>query len=359
MPVIFIINLCFLKFSLNFTHILFFLQLTPMSKFLKWTAIIGIILLVLVSSGVSYLKFMFPKVSKAPDLKVEITPGRVQRGDYLANHVSVCMDCHSRRDWSQWSGPIISGTKGGGGEAFPKSMGFPGDFYSKNLTPYYLKDWTDGEIFRAITSGVNKDGDPLFPIMPYHYYGQMDEEDIYSIIAYLRTLPEVKNTVQPSEPDFVFGLISRTIPQEPAFTKKPDPSDSAAYGGYLVKAAACVECHSKFNEQQQLIPGSEFGGGREFPLPGGILRTPNITFDKTGIGSWSKDLFIYKFKQYGDSNFHLAKLGPEDANTLMPWTMYSGMTKEDLSSIYQYLKTVKPVKNEVIRFSSKKEIALN
>lgn len=48
--------------------------------------------------------------------------------------------------------------QGAGGEIFDQNMGFPGKFISPNITPYALREWTDGEIFRAITSGVNKDG---------------------------------------------------------------------------------------------------------------------------------------------------------------------------------------------------------
>jgi hypothetical protein len=38
--------------------------------------------------------------------------------------------------------------------------------------------------------------------MPYHNYGHMDEEDVKSIIAYLRTLKPIKNAVPESESDF-------------------------------------------------------------------------------------------------------------------------------------------------------------
>lgn len=330
-----------------------------MRKVLKGLGVLLGIVILIILGGLGYLRFMLPDVGKAPDLKIEVTQERVERGRYLANSVTVCMDCHSRRDWTQWAGPMVPGTDGGGGEPFDRKMGFPGDFYSKNITPYGLKDWTDGEIYRAITTGVSKDGEPLFPVMPYHYYGQLDQEDIYSIIAYVRTLPSVKNDVPKHDPDFPFSLILRTIPHKGIPTPKPDPSDSVAYGGYLVKAAGCVECHSKFDEKQQLIAGTEFGGGRQFPMPGGILTTPNITPDATGLGYWSREKFIQAFKQYQDSSYQSPKLAMTDYNTLMPWVMYSNMTESDLSSIYQYLRTVKPISNEVIRFTPHKSVAAN
>ena len=42
----------------------------------------------------------------------------IARGDYLANHVAPCMDCHSKRDFTKFSGPIVPGTEGMGGEEF-------------------------------------------------------------------------------------------------------------------------------------------------------------------------------------------------------------------------------------------------
>ncbi len=52
----------------------------------------------------------------APELKVTASAGQVERGKYLANHVAVCMDCHSQRDFSQFAGPVKPGTLGSGGE---------------------------------------------------------------------------------------------------------------------------------------------------------------------------------------------------------------------------------------------------
>ncbi len=328
-----------------------------MKKVFKVLAVVVIVFIVIILAGAGYLKFMLPGVDDAPDLKVDITPERVERGKYLANSVTVCMDCHSKRDWSQWSGPPMPGARGGGGEAFERTMGFPGNFYAKNITPYGLKSWTDGEIFRAVTTGVTKDNEPIFPVMPYHYYGQLDKEDIYSVIAYIRTLPSVANDVPANDADFPFSLIMRTIPHAANPVSKPDPSDSVAYGGYLVKAAGCVDCHSKFDEKQQLVAGTEFGGGRVFPLPGGLLTTSNITPDGTGLGYWSREKFIRTFKQYQDSAYESPKLAMTDYNTLMPWIMYSTMTESDLSSIYHYLRTVKPIKNEIVKFAPGNAIA--
>lgn len=218
-----------------------------------------------------------------------MTPERVERGEYLATHVAVCMDCHSQRDWSRFSAPLVEGTLGQGGEYFGQEMGFPGKFYARNITPANLADWTDGEIFRAITTGVSKYGDALFPVMPYASYGKMDEEDIYDIIAYLRSLEPIENKIPHSEADFPMNFIKNTIPKNPIFTERPDPNDKERYGGYLVNAAGCIDCHTQV-KNGQLISELAFSGGREFSMPAGVVRSSNITPDaETGIGSWDEE----------------------------------------------------------------------
>ena len=158
-----------------------------MKKFGKWAAYVVISFILLVIIGVSYVVLALPDVGKPENITVAITPERVARGEYLANHVTMCTDCHSKRDWTVFAAPLVPGTLGGGGEKFDASVGFPGNVEVPNITPYNLKGWTDGEIFRAITCGVEKDGKAIFPLMPWPFYSKMDREDLYSIIIYTHT----------------------------------------------------------------------------------------------------------------------------------------------------------------------------
>lgn len=48
----------------------------------------------------SYVKFILPDAGPTPQLKINATQAQIERGRYLANHVNVCMDCHSTRDWT-------------------------------------------------------------------------------------------------------------------------------------------------------------------------------------------------------------------------------------------------------------------
>jgi len=321
-------------------------------KLLKWLLIVIVLAIVTL---VSFVKFALPNVGAAPDMKVEATPERIARGEYLANHVTVCIDCHSSRDWSKFSGPPIEGTYGKGGELFDQKFGFPGSYTSKNITPANISNWTDGELFRVITTGVDKDGKALFPVMSFHYYGQMDEEDIKCIIAYIRTLKPIENKTADSKSDFPMSLIINTIPHKANPQKRPPATDILETGKYLTNATACKECHTKF-DKGKLVDGTEFGGGREFPFPdGSVIRSGNISPDmETGIGSWSKEKFVSLFHSRSDSATLHTTLKPGEFNSIMPWTMYGKMTDADLEAIYTYLRTLPAIKNDVVKYTAAK-----
>jgi|APTNR8051073442_1049403.scaffolds.fasta_scaffold19919_2 hypothetical protein len=323
-----------------------------MKKTLK---VLGILLFVILIGGaalITYITQALPDIPVQADLKVEITPERVARGEYLANSVCVCMDCHSTRDWNSFSGPLVPGTLGKGGERFDQSMNFPGVFYARNLTPFGLKDWTDGEIYRAITSGVSKDGHPFFPVMPYPNYNKLATEDVHSIIAYLRSLPSLEGAPVPSKADFPMSNIMHLIPEEAHPMNIPEPSNSTAYGAYMANASGCLVCHTK--EENGRPVGEPGAGGFEFKFPtGAVVRSSNITPHADGIGSWDKATFIAFFKQYADSSNVPRSVDwmANDFQTVMPWTMYAGMTEQDLGAIYDYLHTLPPVAGKVEKWS--------
>ncbi len=305
---------------------------------------------ILAGAAVSYVKFALPNVGSAPDLKVELTSQRIERGKYLANHVTVCIDCHSKREWNKFAGPYNIESMGAGGEVFDSRIGFPGEVHVPNITPFNLKSWTDGEIFRAITTGVRKNGSAIFPIMPYQAYGKMDKEDVYSIIAYIRTLPARESNYPERKLNFPLSLIVNTIPKKAELKPIPAKTDQLAYGAYLVRSAACSNCHTK-TEKGDPIEGMEFAGGEVFNLPMGTLSSANITPDlETGIGKWTKEQFVAKFKAFADSSYKPATVGSKDFQTVMPWLMYGKMEKTDLEAVYTYLRSVKPVKNPIIKF---------
>ncbi|NOS94432.1 MAG: c-type cytochrome [Cyclobacteriaceae bacterium] len=325
-----------------------------MQKILSYVLFAIGFVIVTVAGLFFYVKFALPNVGEAENITIPATSEQIERGKYLANAVAVCMDCHSTRDWSKFSGPLTPGTLGQGGERFDHSMGLPGIFYSKNITPSAISRYTDGELYRVITTGVTKEGRAMFPLMPYLYYGKMDKEDIYAIIAYLRTIPSLQHEVPSSNADFPVNVIMNTIPTKAQPQTKPAPSDMLAYGAYMTNAAACMECHTKVNDQGQVIPEVAFGGGRAFQYPdGSVVTSSNITSDaETGIGNWSEEAFVQRFKTYADSSYVTPAVAKGEFQTVMPWTMYAQMKREDLVAIYNYLKTVKPINQKIVKFTA-------
>ena len=324
-----------------------------MKTLLKIVGGLVVLLLLVAACGYGYIMFAFPKVPAPTAFKIEATPERLARGKYLADHVVGCAACHSKRDWTKFSGPTDPSTLGAGGDKF--DLGPAGVVYAKNITPAGIGSWTDGELLRAVTQGVSKDGTPLFPVMPYPHFGALDEEDVHAVLAYVRSWAAIENTPQARHLNFPLNLIVRTIPKANTFTKRPSPDDKVAYGRYMTKAALCTECHTPIDEQGTPLPGMEFAGGMEILETGHRVRTANITPDAaTGIGSWTEQQFIDKFKGFEKpTNATLAEY-ERAQNTPMPITAYAGMTREDLAAIYAYLRTVKPVTNRVEKFPDAK-----
>jgi mono/diheme cytochrome c family protein len=306
------------------------------------------VIVLAVGGGLSYLFLALPRIAPATVLQVPRTPERIARGQYLSRHVAGCSDCHGERDWTKYSAPQMREREGHGGMAFRIGVG---TLYAPNITPVRLSTWTDGEVLRAMISGVSKDGSPLFPLMPYEAYRQMSREDAESVIAFIRTLPPVAREVPRSQLNFPFNLIVRTMPSPapPLPEKAPDPSDRLAHGKYLTTIASCVSCHTKM-ERGQPVPGMAFAGGLEFHTrSGGVQYSANITSDlETGIGRWTEEIFVARFKSVADADEASLALNGR-TNTEMPWRDYGGMSTEDLAAIFTYLQTVPAVRHAVAR----------
>ncbi|MPR36833.1 c-type cytochrome [Salmonirosea aquatica] len=300
-----------------------------------------------------------PKVSQPNGKRLETfqvqgTPALVAHGEYLANHVAACMDCHSQRDWTRLTGPIVPGTLGAGGQEYGKNYGLPGRVYGRNLTPAALKDWTDQELLTAITAGVTKSGKPLFPLMPYPNYHTMRQSDAAAIIAYLRTLPPLANDIPNNRIPAPVRLGMRLMPHRANLLSDSEASLGVPYGQYLTRMAGCADCHTN-RTFGKLIKKSPFAGGMPVSMFGGTLRSANITPDSlTGIGRWTKADFVDRFKAYDPTHFAAPVVG-DGFNTVMPWTLYAGMTEADLGAIYDYLRTVKSVRKRVVLFQPKEK----
>ena len=326
-----------------------------MKLLLKIVAGIVVLLALVAACGYGYMMFAFPKVPPAPaNVKFDASPERLARGEYLTNHVVGCVMCHSQRDYTKFSGPFKPETRGAGGQKF--DLGPAGAVYSKNITPAAIGSWSDGELLRAVTQGVSKDGTPLFPVMPYPHFGNMSEDDVHAVLAYIRTLKAIESPAPPARQlSFPLNLIVRTIPRANTYGKRPSPDDKVAYGKYMTDAALCSDCHTPIDERGTPLPGMDFAGGMEILETGYRVRSANITPDaNTGIGSWTEQQFIDKFKAAESAPDVPVGEKERASNTPMPIAAYAGMTREDLSAIYAYLRTLKPVTNRVEKFPDAK-----
>jgi mono/diheme cytochrome c family protein len=296
-----------------------------------------------------------------PDATVQITPARVARGRYLANHVARCIGCHSQPDYTRYSMPPVPGTEGEGGRYFGDDDE-PGLTYAENITPARIGNWTDGELIRAITGGVAKGNKPLHPLMPFYWLKHMDPEDVNSTVAYIRSLKPIDHAVPPTVYYFPLNLILWTIPTAwvatetdgpPAPGPKPSPADKVAYGRYLSTLAECDMCHGPEDTSAHPIPADLFEGGQAMRAEASLdhrfnwVVSANLTPHETGLGSMTQDHFVALFKEYATDDARNRRQAPTDLQTAMPWAEFSGMTDDDLRAIYQYLRTLKPICNEV------------
>ena len=321
-----------------------------MKLVVKIVGVLVVLLLIAAAAGVGYLFFALPNVPVRSDYRIEPTPERLARGKYLNDHVVGCTTCHSQRDWTRFSGPVKADTIGMGGQEF--NLGPAGMLYSKNITPAAIGSWSDGELLRAVTGGVSQDGTPLFPLMPYPHYGVMSEDDIHAALAYVRTLKAIENAGIPARRlSFPLPLIVRTIPEAATPQPRPPASDKLAYGRYMLRSSLCADCHTPIDDQGQPLPGMDFAGGMEFVETGYRARAANITpAADTGIGSWTEQQFIDRFKSFEGVEQPTLSDVERRQNTVMPWTAYAGMTREDLAAIYMALRQQKPIVNRVNKF---------
>lgn len=309
-------------------------------------------LAVVILAGLVYLGVAYPRSKDPPQVAIRSTPELLARGDYLFHHVTGCVVCHSPHAAGPSGARVDPNRIGEGGAPFP--LGDAGVLYAKNITPTALGDWTDGEIVRALRDGVSRDGSALFPLMPYFNYRQLSERDLHALVIYVRTLAARPDEVPERELNFPMKLIIRLMPGPAGpFPAEPDPASSVERGRYLVTAASCGDCHSPMDDRGRPLAGRELSGGSEFPTGDGwVARTANITPDSaTGIGVWTRARFVGAFRSRlpGAGEPRAAAAG--ERRSPMPWLAYAGMTEEDLGAIYEYLRAVPAVRNEVVGFA--------
>ena len=303
-----------------------------------------VLLVLLVIGGLTAVGWQIvlgPNARPVSSEKFEATDARLARGKYLAEGPAACFHCHTEHDFTDPEYPIVQAKKGAGWVMPVPELNY---IASRNITPDVetgIGTWSDDEIARAIREGVRKDGSALFPIMPYPFFATMDDEDVKSIVVYLRTLPAVKNVVPTRQLPGPLEYIVKTIPK-PLTTPQPShpASTPVERGKYLATIADCHGCHTA-SVQGQPLPGLDFGGGGSFDDP--ALKTKvfslNITQDPSGIAHYDDTLFIQTIRT--------GRVTSRLVNHIMPLEFFKNMTDDDLRDIFAYIKSVPPVKHRV------------
>ena len=258
----------------------------------------------------------------------------------MVEGVAGCVDCPSEHDWSAPGAPAIE-AKLGAGDVFPLE-GLPGRIVASNITPDRetgAGSWTDDQLARAIREGIGHDGRALFPLMPYEQFRAMSDEDLASIIVYIRSLSPVRNPLPKTEIIFPVKYLIRGVPQ-PLTSPVPEPDSSTPEkrGEYRVRMADCVVCHSPMVKGQTNF-AMAFGGGFKLKGPWGDVTGPNITPDPSGIPYFDEQLF---FQALRTGYVKARKLNP-----IMPWNDLRHLTDEDLRAMFAYLKTLPPIRHRV------------
>jgi hypothetical protein len=309
------------------------------------------VLILVAAAGFTYLSLKKPASAPPSALRVEATPLRLARGRYIYEALGDCDGCHAQRDFSRFNGPVAAGRHGSGAELSSFLIGMPGTVVAPNLTPdpeTGLGAWTDGEKLRAIREGIGRDGRALFPMMPYAGFRNMSDEDAQCLIAYLDSLPPIRNPLPPTKLSFPVGLMIKGVPQPVGSVPPLDRFERVRYGESLVAIASCGDCHTPMVRGQP-VESKRFAGGRKFESKYGTVYTANITPDvETGIGKWDEEFFLKKFYDYKPYADHGPPpvSGPEQF-TVMPWLAFTQLTREDLGAIYAYLRTIQPIRNAI------------
>ena len=268
-----------------------------------------------------------PQVVEAP--KTAPDPA-IERGRYIAVAAD-CVACHSNPK---------SGKPFSGGYALETPFG---TLLSSNITSdpeTGIGRWTEAEFTRALREGLGKDGQHLYPAMPYTSYTKMSDQDVHDLWLYMKTVPPVRNAVVTNQLPFPFNIRALLMGwnllffEQKRFQPRADKSAAWNRGAYLSDALAhCGACHT---------PKNILGGDKSSEAyQGEVLQSwyaPDITPSKTGgIGDWSKD-DIVQYLKIGSNRMAVAS-GPM-AEAVTNSTQH--LTDADLAAIADYLQTLPP-----------------
>ncbi len=252
----------------------------------------------------------------------------VERGEYLVRGPAGCGNCHTPQGPN---GPDMSNELGG----FLVEKNAQFEAWAANITPGgRVAGWSDTELARAIREGIRPDGTVIGPPMPIGLYRGLGDDDLMSIVAFLRTLPTSDNKTPAS---------TYNIPLPPAYgppidsVTAPPRGVTVEYGAYLAGPVAhCMECHTTFGPTEPMFETSLGAGGYEFHGPWGVSVAPNITPHEDGVAGYS-DSELKAIITTGTR--------PDGSRMLPPmgYAHYARADEADIDAIILYLRSIPPL----------------
>ncbi|MDP9899103.1 c-type cytochrome [Variovorax ginsengisoli] len=258
----------------------------------------------------------------------------VERGRYLAR-AGDCVSCHT--------GPSNVPFAGG----LPMSTPF-GTIVSSNITPDKgagIGEYTEAEFARALREGVRRDGQHLYPAMPYPSFAKLNDADMHALYVYFQQ-GVAPSSAKPPPTELPWPFSQRWLMAGwnmlylDKGTYQPDSARSAEWnrGAYLVQGLGhCGDCHTP----RSLTGGVKAANDRQGDsylagaLIDGWLAQPLRHSERGGAAQWSTDDMV-AYLQTGRTA-HTAAFGPM-SQVVQNSTQY--MSREDLASIATYLQSI-------------------
>ncbi len=248
------------------------------------------------------------------------------RGEYLARAAD-CQSCHTK----------AGGKPFAGGEELKTPFG---SMFGANITSdpdTGIGKWTEADFDRALRSGLDDAGKPIYPAMPYANYTKLSDADLHALWTYIHAIPAVKNSPPKNTLSFPFNIRDGVFAWQALYFKpgrfQPAADKDATWnrGAYLVDALGhCDQCHTPRNLAQATEAKHELTGAQ---IEG--WYAPDISHDPLSeLKHYDIDALVHYLKT--GQTFHNTKaVGPmqEVVHNSLQY-----LTDEDIRAMAVYLK---------------------
>ena len=250
----------------------------------------------------------------------------LERGTYLVRSIAACGNCHTPKGpEGDLPGMELAGMTYDDSEARAIYQ-FP------NITPdpeTGVGGWTDEQLVVAIREGIRPDGSVMEGIMPFELYRHLSDADVEAIVAYIRSVPSVRNEIPGPEMGDSLSKGKDASKLSVAAVSRDDP---VAYGAYLAGPMGhCIECHTPGSHGKVDYANNLGAGGRIFAGPWGKSVSTNIT--PTGLSRWTDD----------EIKTMISKGMRPDGSPMLPpmgYSYYANISETDLDAIVAYLRSL-------------------